>query len=126
VSTVGDRKRESTGFLIKQRAFIKMYLITNIENGKWYGMQLLDEMRKEFKPFGFEPQHSEVYRALHDLLEDGVLTRGKIVKEGSKYQEVAVYSIKDKEKAKTYKKMVKVDMDRSEQILRKAIEDNFS
>ena len=126
MSTVGDRKRESTGFLIKQRAFIKMYLITNIENGKWYGMQLLDEMRKEFKPFGFEPQHSEIYRALHDLLEDGVLTRGKIIKEGSKYQEVAVYSIKDKEKAKTYKKMVKVDMDRSAQILRKAIEDNYS
>ena len=123
---MGDRKRESTGFLIKQRAFIKMYLITNIENGKWYGMQLLDEMKKEFKPFGFEPQHSEIYRALHDLLEDGILTRGKIVKEGSKYQEVAVYSIKDKEKAKTYKKMVKVDMDRSAQLLRKAIEDNYS
>ncbi len=123
---MGDRKRESTGFLIKQRAFIKMYLITNIENGKWYGMQLLDEMRKEFKPFGFEPQHSEIYRALHDLLEEGVLTRGKIIKEGSKYQEVAVYSIKDKEKAKTYKKMVKVDIDRSAQLLRKAIEDNYS
>lgn len=123
---MGDRKRESTGFLIKQRAFIKMYLITNIENGKWYGMQLLDEMKKEFKPFGFEPQHSEIYRALHDLLEDGILTRGKIIKEGSKYQEVAVYSIKDKEKAKTYKKMVKVDMDRSAQLLRKAIEDNYS
>ena len=123
---MGDRKRESTGFLIKQRAFIKMYLITNIENGKWYGMQLLDEMKKEFKPFGFEPQHSEIYRALHDLLEEGVLTRGKIIKEGSKYQEVAVYSIKDKEKAKTYKKMVKVDMDRSAQLLRKAIEDNYS
>ena len=126
MSSVGDRKRESTGFLIKQRAFIKMYLITNIENGKWYGMQLLDEMRKEFKPFGFEPQHSEIYRALHDLLEEGVLTRGKIIKEGSKYQEVAVYSIKDTEKAKTYKKMVKVDMDRSAQLLRKAIEDNYS
>ncbi len=123
---MGDRKRESTGFLIKQRAFIKMYLITNIENGKWYGMQLLDEMKKEFKPFGFEPQHSEIYRALHDLLEEGVLTRGKIIKEGSKYQEVAVYSIKDKEKAKTYKKMVKVDIDRSAQLLRKAIEDNYS
>ena len=123
---MGDRKRESTGFLIKQRAFIKMYLITNIENGKWYGMQLLDEMRKEFKPFGFEPQHSEIYRALHDLLEEGVLTRGKIIKEGSKYQEVAVYSIKDKEKAKTYKKLVKVDIDRSAQLLRKAIEDNYS
>src|SRR3954454_21686669 len=100
-----------------------MYLITNIENGKWYGMQLLDEMRKEFKPYGFEPQHSEIYRALHDLLENGVLTRGKIKKDGSKYQEVAVYSIKDKEKAKTYKKMFKVDLDHSYHLLRKAIED---
>ena len=71
-------------------------------------------------------QHSEIYRALHDLLEDGVLTRGKIKKDGSKYQEVAVYSIKDKEKAKTYKKMVKVDIDRSSHLLRKALEDNYS
>ena len=86
-----------------------MYLITNIENGKWYGMQLLDEMKKEFKPFGFEPQHSEIYRALHDLLEEGVLTRGKIIKEGSKYQEVAVYSIKDKErKRRPIKKWLKL------------------
>ncbi len=43
---MGDRKRESTGFIIKQKGIYKMYLITNIENGKWYGMQLLDEMRK--------------------------------------------------------------------------------
>ena len=120
------RKRESTGFLIKQRAFLKLYIITNIENGRWYGLQLLDEIRKEFKPYGFEPQHSEIYRALHDLLEDGVLTRGKIKKDGSKYQEVAVYSIKDKEKAKTYKKMFKVDLDRSSHLLRKALEDNYS
>ncbi|WP_394232239.1 Replication termination protein [Niallia oryzisoli] len=123
---MGSRKRESTGFLLKQRAFIKLYLITNIENGRWYGLQLLDEIRKEFQPFGFEPQHSEIYRALHDLLEDGVLTRGKIKKGDSKYQEVAVYSIKDKEKAKTYKKMVKADLDRSSQLLRKALEDNYS
>src|SRR4051794_898435 len=122
---MNKRKLESTGFVIKQRAFLKLYIITNIENGRWYGLQLLDEMKKEFKPFGFEPQHSEIYRALHDLLEDGVLTRGKIKKDGSKYQEVAVYSIKDKEKAKTYKKMVKVDIERSSHLLRKAIEDNY-
>lgn len=124
-SKMTKRKRESTGFVIKQRAFLKLYIITNIENGRWYGLQLLDEMRKEFKPFGFEPQHSEVYRALHDLLEDDILTRGKVVKEGSKYQEIAIYSIKDKEKAKTYKKMVKADIDRSAQLLRKALEDNY-
>jgi DNA-binding PadR family transcriptional regulator len=123
---MSTRKRESTGFLIKQRAFLKLYIITNIENGRWYGLQLLDEMKREFKPYGFEPQHSEIYRALHDLLEDGILTRGKIKKDGSKYQEVAVYSIKDKEKAKTYKKMVKADLDRCSQLLRKALEDNYA
>jgi DNA-binding PadR family transcriptional regulator len=123
---MSTRKRESTGFLIKQRAFLKLYIITNIENGRWYGLQLLDEMKREFKPYGFEPQHSEIYRALHDLLEDGILTRGKIKKDGSKYQEVAVYSIKDKEKAKTYKKMVKADLDRCSHLLRKALEDNYT
>lgn len=123
---MSTRKRESTGFLIKQRAFLKLYIITNIENGRWYGLQLLDEMKKEFKPYGFEPQHSEIYRALHDLLEDGILSRGKIKKNGSKYQEVAVYSIKDKEKAKTYKKMVKADLDRCSHLLRKALEDNYA
>ena len=123
---MGARKRESTGFLIKQRAFLKLYIITNIENERWYGLQLLDEMKREFKPYGFEPQHSEIYRALHDLLEDGILTRGKIKKDGSKYQEVAVYSIKDKEKAKTYKKMVKADLDRCSHLLRKALEDNYA
>lgn len=123
---MSTRKRESTGFLIKQRAFLKLYIITNIENERWYGLQLLDEMKREFKPYGFEPQHSEIYRALHDLLEDGILTRGKIKKDGSKYQEVAVYSIKDKEKAKTYKKMVKSDLDRCSHLLRKALEDNYA
>lgn len=123
---MSTRKRESTGFLIKQRAFLKLYIITNIENGRWYGLQLLDEMKKEFRPYGFEPQHSEIYRALHDLLEDGILTRGKIKKNGSKYQEVAVYAIKDKEKAKTYKKMVKADLDRCSHLLRKALEDNYA
>lgn len=119
-------KRESTGFLIKQRAFLKLYLLTSIEKERWYGMQLLDELRESFKPFGFEPQHSEVYRALHDLLEDGILSRRKIKEEGSKYKEVAVYSIANKEEAKAYKKLVKADLDRCEQLLRKALKDNYS
>jgi len=121
-----NRKRESTGFLIKQRAFLKLYILTSIEKERWYGMQLLEELKTAFKPFGYEPQHSEIYRALHDLLEDGILTRHKIVEEGAKYKEVVVYSIKDKETAKAYKKLVKADLDRGEQLLRKALQDNFS
>src|SRR6185437_3516511 len=118
-------KRESTGFLIKQRAFLKLYLITNIENGRWYGMKLLDDLRKEFKPMGFEPQHPEIYRALHELLEDGILKRGKVKKEGSRYQEIAVYYIRDTEKANAYKKLIKHDLDRGYQLIKKALEDNY-
>ncbi|WP_404328196.1 helix-turn-helix transcriptional regulator [Mesobacillus maritimus] len=120
------KKRESTGFLIKQRAFLKLYILSSIEKERWYGMQLLDELKSAFKPYGYEPQHSEIYRALHDLLEDGILTRKKVIEEGSKYKEVAVYSLKNKEEAKAYKKLVKADLDRCEQLLRKAIKDNFS
>ncbi len=119
-------KRENSGFLIKQRAFLKLYLVTRIEKGPWYGLQLLDELKSAFKPYGFSPQHSEIYRALHDLTEAGILKRRKVTEEGSKYKEVAVYSIADKEGAKAYKKLVKADLDRCEQLLRKAIKDNYS
>ena len=119
-------KRENSGFLIKQRAFLKLYLVTRIEKGPWYGLQLLDELKSAFKPYGFAPQHSEVYRALHDLTEAGILKRRKVTEEGSKYKEVAVYSIADEDGAKAYKKLVKADLDRCEQLLRKAIKDNYS
>ncbi|MED4346355.1 MULTISPECIES: helix-turn-helix transcriptional regulator [Heyndrickxia] len=121
------RQRESTGFLIKQRAFLKLYIITNIENGRWYGLQLLDELKKEFKPLGFEPQHSEIYRALHELEdEEQILTKIKVKPDGAKRKEVVVYKIKDMEKAKAYKKLVKADLERCEQLLQKALRDNFS
>ncbi len=120
------RKRESTGFLIKQRAFLKLYILSSIEKERWYGMQILDELKASFKPYGYEPQHSEIYRALHELLEDGILSRKKIVEEGAKYKEVAVYSVKNPDELKAYKKLVKADLDRCEQLLRKAIQDNYS
>lgn len=120
------KTRESTGFLIKQRAFLKLYIITNIQNGRWYGLQLLDELKKEFKPFGFEPQHSEIYRALHELEdEEEILTKMKIKADGAKRKEIVVYKIKDNEKAKAYKKLIKADLDRCEKLLRKALSDNY-
>ena len=119
------KKRESTGFLIKQRAFLKLYLITNIEADRAYGKQMLEELQSAFKPFGYEPQHSEIYRALHELLEDGVFTRTFIPKDGAAYQQVAIYKIADQDKANAYKKLVKADLDRCMGILRKALEDNY-
>lgn len=119
------KKRESTGFLIKQRAFLKLYLITEIASGRYYGKQMLEELQKAYKPFGYEPQHSEIYRALHELLEEGVFERTFIPKDGATYQQVAVYRIADKGKADAYKKLVKADLDRCAGIIRKALEDNF-
>ncbi|MBR2517348.1 MAG: Replication termination protein, partial [Geobacillus sp.] len=61
-------KRTPSGFLLKQRAFLKLYLITLTEQERLYGLKLLDVLRQEFKPFGYQPNHSEVYKALHDLI----------------------------------------------------------
>ncbi len=123
---MSSQKRENTGFLLKQRAFLKLYIITNIENGRWYGMSLRDELRKEFDHLGYRPQHSEVYRALHELLEDGLLKRGEVLMEGSKYQKVALYYIRDTEKVKAYKKLIKVELDRCKGLIEKALADNYS
>ena len=102
-------KRTSSGFLLKQRAFLKLYMITMTEQERLYGLRLLDVLRDEFRPFGFKPNHSEVYKALHDLIEDGVLKQVKRKKEGMKLQEVVYYTFTNEgeEKAKLYKKQLK-------------------
>ncbi|MGG3448497.1 MULTISPECIES: helix-turn-helix transcriptional regulator [Bacillaceae] len=112
-------------FLIKQRAFLKLYMIRFVEEHKMYGMQAMDELKTSFKPLGYEPNHSEIYRSLHDLIDDGILMRTKKVQEGAKYKEIVVYQFADYEKAKLYKKQVKTDLDRSMSLLRKALEDVY-
>ncbi|GMB09494.1 replication termination protein [Thermolongibacillus altinsuensis] len=121
-------KRKSSGFLLKQRAFLKLYLITLTEQERLYGLKLLDVLREEFKPFGYRPNHSEVYKALHDLIEDGILTQVKKKKEGMKYQEVVYYRFTEEgyKKAQLYKRQLKAELDRCAALIRKAIEDNFS
>jgi DNA-binding PadR family transcriptional regulator len=112
-------------FLIKQRAFLKLYMISFIEEHKVYGLQASSELESKFRDFGYEPQHSEIYRSLHELIADGILLRKKKPVEGAKFKEVVVYEIADREKAILYKKQVKVDLDRSISLLRKALEDVY-
>jgi DNA-binding PadR family transcriptional regulator len=123
---VEEKQSSSTEFLIKQRAFLKMYILTYLEDQHWYGLQLVEELRTQFKPLAFQPQHSEVYRALYDLEDEGYIKKGKVKLEGSKRAEIAIYMIADKEKAKAYKKLVKADIDRCDGLLRKALADNYS
>jgi len=116
-----------SGFLLKQRAFLKLYMITMTEQHRLYGYRMLEVLREEFRAFGYRPNHSEVYKALHDLIDDGVLEQVKKVKEGAKHQEVIFYRFTEtgKKKAELYKKQLKVELDRCNGLLRKAINDNY-
>jgi DNA-binding PadR family transcriptional regulator len=117
-------------FMIAQRAFLKLYLITMVEQHRGYGYQMLEELKEKFRPFGYEPPQSEIYRALHELVHEGILYRTKKLKgEDPKvdFQEVVLYHFTDDagEKVKLYKKQVKQDLDRCLAILHKAVKDNF-
>lgn len=118
------------GFMIAQRAFIKLYLLTMVEERRGYGYQMLEEMKGEFQPFDYVPPQSEIYRALHELVQEGVLYRTKRLKGNDPsvdFQEIVLYHFTDegKEKAELYKKQVKMDLDRCLGMLHKAVEDNY-
>ncbi|MHA0856088.1 helix-turn-helix transcriptional regulator [Paenibacillus sp. CMAA1364] len=117
-------------FMIAQRAFIKVYLITMVEQKRGYGYQMLEELRKDFKDFGYSPPQSEIYRALHELVQEGVLYRKKQLKGTDPkvdFQEIVLYHFTNegKEKAELYKKQIKTDLDRCLGMLNKAVNDNY-
>jgi len=117
------------GYLVKQRAFIKLYLLTMIERKKDYAFNYLDEMKTELHKFGYQPTHSEIYKALHELTLDGVLYRTKKIKGDPRkdFQEIVLYRFTEEgyEKAKLYKKQMKAELDRCVGLLQKAIRDNY-
>lgn len=117
-------------FMIAQRAFIKAYLITMVEQHRGYGYQMLEELRQEFKSHGYSPPQSEIYRALHELVQEGIFYRTKQLKGNDPrvdFQEIVLYHFTDDgaEKAKLYKKQIKADLDRCLGILNKAVSDNY-
>lgn len=119
-------ERKSSGFMLKQRAFLKLYLISIMEREKLYGLQILETLRDEFKEFGYRPNSSEIYKSLHELVDDGIFLRYEKLKEGTKLQKVVLYKFNDYEKAKLYKKQLKMEIDRCTGLLNKALKDNFS
>lgn len=113
-------------FMLRQRAFLKLYLITLTEQGRMYGLQFQDILKEEFKEFGYRPSHSEIYKSLHELMKDGILERYRKVKEGAELQEVFYYQFKDRDQAKAYKKLLKTELERCAGLLQKALKDNYS
>ncbi|WP_419180494.1 hypothetical protein [Bacillus salipaludis] len=64
---------------MKHRAFVDLFLLSWIEQGGPYGQEMLDDFYKTFKHFNYKHNHSEVYKGLHELLEDGIITRSRII-----------------------------------------------
>jgi len=117
------------GFLVKQRAFLKLYVLSWIEQDRSYGYDMLTDLRKEFAPFGYSPTHSELYTILKELtLNDYVLRKKK--RRGTNpedFQEIILYQLTEKGKdyLETYKKMMKVELERCDGLLRKALGDHY-
>lgn len=122
-------EQQSRGFLLKQRAFLKLYLLDIIAKQKGYGSQMLDDLRKEMKQFGYNPTHSEIYKTLHELYKEGIVTREKKIKgePGIDFQEIVIYQLTDHgvEEAKLFKKQMKVELERCVGLLNKALHDHY-
>lgn len=117
--------KHTSRFLVKQRAFLKIYLISMAEKERLYGLKYLETIKDEFRVYGYKPGHSEIYKSLHELIDDGILRKMKRIKEGMKLQEVIYYMIEDKGKANLYKKQLKVELERCHKLLGKALADIY-
>lgn len=115
--------RTSSSFLIKQRPFIQLYVLKFLEDGRPYGIQMLEQLRERFKKEGYQPNHAEIYRALHDLVDSGVLKASKKKLSADSYQEITTYFIRDVQKAIHLKKQLINELNRSKAMLMKALED---
>lgn len=120
---------KSRGFLLKQRAFLKLYLLEHIQAHKLYGSQYIDELKREFESYGYSPAPSEVYKSLHELTNDGYVTREKKIlgEEGIGFQEIIYYQLTEegKKRADLYKIQMKEELDRCIGLLNKAVRDHY-
>ncbi|SDN46888.1 replication termination protein [Fictibacillus solisalsi] len=119
---------QNRGFLLKQKAFLKLHILHKVEKKNGYGLQILDELRKEFKQFGYSPNHSDIYRILQELTKEGILRREKRLMDGNaEFQEIVVYHLTEKapEAIVLYKKQMKVELDRCISLLNKTVHDIY-
>ncbi|EIL83355.1 helix-turn-helix transcriptional regulator [Bacillus altitudinis] len=118
-------KRPST-FLLRQKQFLKLSAITYIEQERYYASEILQLLKKEYSEFGYKPSHTEVYKALNELVEEGMLER-HARKQGEDYQykEVVTYSLIDRTAAANYKKKTHELLVNSKKMIQKIIKNNF-
>jgi DNA-binding PadR family transcriptional regulator len=119
----------SRGFLLKQKAFLKLYLLEIAASPKDYGSVVLDDLRAKFKPYGYSPSHTELYKTYKELYKQGFVKRRSEIKGDphENIQEVFIYYLteKGKDELETYRKLMKVELERSIGILQTALEDHY-
>jgi DNA-binding PadR family transcriptional regulator len=119
-------------FMLKQRAFLKLYVMDWIAHNRGrHGYEMLEFFRREFAPFGYSPTHSELYTVLKELYQEERVTRMKKLRgidPKTEFQEIVIYELttKGKEYLESYKKLMKVELDRCDGLLRKALRDIYS
>jgi Fe2+ or Zn2+ uptake regulation protein len=117
-------------FLIKQRAYLKLYLLKIVEeHPHLYGTQIHEKLKQEFQTLGYIPPESEIYKSLYELTDEGILYRVKKLRgqTDDEFQEVVYYQLTQKatELANLYRKQVKVDLEFGQALIAKAIQDHY-
>lgn len=125
-----DSPIKPTNFLLKQKAFLKMYLFTLIERDELYGLQFLDTFKAELAQYGYTPSHSDIYKILHEMYAGGLVTRTSELRSKDKdgFQKVIYYRFTEegRAQAQAYKKLMKTELERCIGLLQKAVKDNYS
>ncbi len=113
-------------YLPPQAAFLKLNLLTIIEKERLYGYQIKRELQSLYQNHRYTIKHEHIYRALHDLVNEGYLIQEK--EKIAEFQEVVYYRFSDNglERAQVYREQMKNELDRSIELLQEAKKLNYS
>ena len=117
------------GFLLKQKAFLKLYLLEIAANPRDYGSVVLEDLRAKFKPYGYSPSHTEIYKTYKELYKQGYVKKKTEIKGDphENIQEVYIYYLtaEGKKELEVYRKLMKTELERSIGILETALKDHY-
>jgi DNA-binding PadR family transcriptional regulator len=86
-----------------------------IDERKYYGLEMMEEIKIRLKSEGYLPPQSELYRALNDLLKDGIIYGIRQIKGNhdatGDFQEIILYQFTDdgRKRAETLKVKLKYE-----------------
>lgn len=112
-------------YLPAQGSLLKLNLLTILEREPLYGLEITRQLKKQYAPYQFQIKHEHVYKALHELVTEGILYQKKEMK--TELQEIVLYHYtpEGKEKATTYRRDMKVKLDQSIGLLQEAVRANY-